>query len=298
MLKNTTIACLSFGILGLVGVSPSFAESLTLDRIKTNGSITIGYREASVPFSYLDDNQQPVGLHLDLCADIVEQVEETVGIEELEVNLLPINSSNRIPLVKNGTVDIVCGSTMNSLTRQEQVSFSVATFVPQPRWLVSANSGLDSASDLEGKTVVVTQGSAHVQLAQRLNVEDEMNLNIIQARDHAESFLTLQTGRAVAFMEDDILLAGLRASAQDPSAFDFLPEAYDQIFYGLMFAKDDAEFKELVDTVLSDQMASGQFAKTYNKWFMQPIPPNNKNLDFPMSDALKQRVLNPSDLVQ
>jgi glutamate/aspartate transport system substrate-binding protein len=279
-------------------VEPSAAaDSPTLTKIKSSGAITIGYREASIPFSYLGADQKPVGFSLDICAAIVEQIKADLKLPSLSVSYTPVNSSNRIPLIQNGTVDIECGGTANDKKRQEQVSFSVATFVSQPRWLVKADTGLKSAVDLKGKTIVVTQGSNAVGFAQAVNGKEQLGLSIVQAKDHAESFLMLNTGRAAAFMEDDILLAGLKAAASNPKALVFLPEGYAKIFYGLMFTKGDAGFKALVDDVLSRQMASGQFEKTYAKWFTGPIPPKGENLAFPLTDALKERIAHPSDAV-
>jgi glutamate/aspartate transport system substrate-binding protein len=280
-----------------IGTGPSAAaDSPTLSKIKSSGAITIGYREASIPFSYLGPDQKPVGFSLDLCAAIVDRIKADLELPNLKVNYTPVNSSNRIPLIQSGTVDIECGGTANDRKRQEQVSFSVTTFVSQPRWLVKADS-LKSASDLKGKTVVVTQGSNAVGFAQGVNAKEQLGMNIVQAKDHAESFLMLNTGRASAFMEDDILLAGLKAAAPNPNALTFLPEGYSRIFYGLMFTKGDTGFKALVDDVLAKQMASGQFEKTYAKWFNGPIPPRGENLAFPLSDTLKDRIAHPSDAV-
>lgn len=295
-MKTCENLCLSGLLVFTVLAAPAYAESVTLDRIAQNAAITIGYREASIPFSYLGADQKPVGFSLDICAKIVEAVEAKVG-KDIEVKYVPVNSSNRIPLIQNGTVDIECGGTANNKTRQEQVSFSVATFVSQPRWLVKADSGLTSAQDLAGKTIVATQGSNAVGFAQAL-VAEGLDLNIAQAKDHAESLLMVTSGRAAAFMEDDILLAGLRAAAPNPDALTFLPEAYEKIYYGLMFAKDDPEFKAVVDDTLKTMMASGEFTATYDKWFTQPIPPNGQNLDFPMGETLQARVANPSDAIE
>lgn len=293
----------AFGVLsGLVAVAafagPSTAaESPTLSKVKSNGTITIGYREASIPFSYLGPDQKPIGFSLDLCAAIVERIKTELKLPNLTVNYTPVNSSNRIPLIQSGTVDIECGGTANDKKRQKQVSFSVTTFVSQPRWLVKADSGVKTAGDLKGKTVVVTQGSNAIGFAQAANAKEHLGLNIVQAKDHAESFLMLNTGRAAAFMEDDILLAGLKAAASNPDALTFLPEGYAKVYYGLMFTKGDAGFKALVDDVLSKQMASGQFEKTYTKWFTRPIPPKGENLAFPLTDELMERIAHPSDAV-
>ncbi|WFU22544.1 amino acid ABC transporter substrate-binding protein [Bradyrhizobium sp. CB1717] len=287
----------SLAVLGVISGPAAAADSPTLARIKSNGAITIGHREASIPFSYLGPDQKPIGFSLDLCAAIVERIKAETGLPSLKVNYVPVNSSNRIPLIQSGTVDIECGGTANDRKRQEQVSFSVATFVSQPRWLVKADSGLKTAGDLKGKTVVVTQGSNAVGFAQGVNAKEQLGFNIVQAKDHAESFLMLNTGRAAAFMEDDILLAGLKAAAPNPDALIFLPEGYAKIYYGLMFTKGDTGFKALVDDVLSKQMASGQFEKTYAKWFTRPIPPKNENLAFPLTVELTERIAHPSDAV-
>ncbi len=283
--------------VGLSSPTPASAESPTLSKIKSAGAITLGYRESSIPFSYLGADQKPIGISMDLCATIVERIKSELKLGTLAVSYTPVNSSNRIPLIQNGTVDIECGGTANNLTRQKQVAFSVATFVSQPRWIVKTSSGLASVPALKSKTVVVTQGSNAVGFAQEINTKESLGLSIVQAKDHAESLLMVETGRAAAFLEDDILLAGLKAGARNPAAFAFLPEAYDRIYYGLMFPKDDPEFKTLVDGVLSEMMASGAFTGLYDKWFTMPIPPRNQNLDFPMSDALKERVTRPSDKV-
>ncbi|MBH5399635.1 amino acid ABC transporter substrate-binding protein [Bradyrhizobium sp. CNPSo 4010] len=284
-------------VIGGLGGAAAAVDSPTLARIKSNGAITIGHREASIPFSYLGPDQKPIGFSLDLCAAIVERIKAETGLTSLKVNYVPVNSSNRIPLIQSGTVDIECGGTANDRKRQEQVSFSVATFVSQPRWLVKADSGLKTAGDLKGKTIVVTQGSNAVGFAQGVNAKEQLGFNIVQAKDHAESFLMLNTGRAAAFMEDDILLAGLKAAAPNPDALIFLPEGYAKIYYGLMFTKGDTGFKALVDDVLSKQMASGQFEKTYAKWFTRPIPPKNENLAFPLTVELTERIAHPSDAV-
>lgn len=281
---------------GMSGPSAA-ADSPTFARIKSSGAITIGHREASIPFSYLGPDQKPIGFSIDLCAAIVERIKTETGLPSLKVNYVPVNSSNRIPLIQSGTVDIECGGTANDRKRQEQVSFSVATFVSQPRWLTKADSGLKTARGLKGKTIVVTQGSNAVGFAQAVNAKEQLGLNIVQAKDHAESFLMLNTGRAAAFMEDDILLAGLKAAASKPDALMFLPEGYAKIYYGLMFTKGDAGFKALVDDVLSKQMASGEFEKTYAKWFTRPIPPKGENLAFPLTDELMERIAHPSDAV-
>lgn len=269
----------------------------TLKKIKETGTITLGYRESSIPFSYLDGQQKPVGMSMDLCDVIVTKVKQQLSLSKLEVKTVAVNSSNRIPLVVNGTVDIECGGTANNAARQKQVAFSVATFVSQPMWLVRADAAVKQTAGLKGRTIVVTQGSNAVGFARKLNDDQKLDLTVIQAKDHGESMLTLDSGRAVAWMEDDILLAGEKANARNPGAFTLVPTQLDNIYYGLMFRKDDPEFKTLVDGVLGGLMKSGEFDKLYKKWYESPIPPRNMNLAFPMSDKLKERVKAPSDRI-
>ncbi|MFT3665450.1 transporter substrate-binding domain-containing protein [Piscinibacter sp.] len=290
-----TMACLA----GAALTSSAHAQATgdTLKKIKETGSITLGFRESSIPFSYLDGQQKPVGISIDLCDAIVAKVKQQLNLPRLEVKQVAVNSSNRIPLVANGTVDIECGGTANNAARQKQASFSVATFVSQPVWLVRTDAGIKQTSNLKGKTVVVTQGSNAVAFARKVNEDQKLELNIIQAKDHAESMLTLDSGRAVAWLEDDILVAGEKANARNPGAFALVGSNFDNIYYGLMFRKDDAEFKTLVDGVLGGLMKSGEFDRLYKKWFESPIPPRNMNLAFPMSDKLKERVKAPSDKI-
>lgn len=270
----------------------------TLDNIKSKNAITIGYREASIPFSYLGAAQKPIGFSLDLCAHVVDRLKRDLGTPDLQVRLTPVNSSNRIPLIQNGTIDIECGGTASNKLRLQQVSFSVSTFASQTAWLAKASSGLKTPNDLKGKTIVVTQGSDALDIAKGISQKDGLNLTIAQAKDHAESLLLLTTGRAAAWAEADILLAGMKADYSRPADLAFLKANYGTIYYyGLMFSKDDPDFKKMVDDVLSKLMASGEFAKIYEKWFMAAIPPKNINLDFPMTDALKERVAHPSDVV-
>ncbi|MGF6812593.1 glutamate/aspartate transport system substrate-binding protein [Paraburkholderia sp. Clong3] len=283
----------------LVGVACAASASAlagpTLDQIKSSKEITLGYREASVPFSYIDQNQKPVGFSLDLCAHVVDELKKSLNLPQLNVKYLPVTGANRIPLIQNGTVTIECGGTSSSAQRLQQVGFSVATFVSHSMWLTKADSGIKSAADLKGKTVVVTQGSNAVQLAKEVSEKNGLGLNVVQAHDHAESMLMLQSGRAAAFMEDDILLAAKKAEAQNPGQYKFLPDSYNTLVYGLIVPKNDPEFKAIVDKTLSNLMASGQFVQIYNKWFEKPIPPNNTNLNFPVSTDLKERIAHPSD---
>lgn len=295
MAKTGTTFSIAVAVLA-ASASIAWADSPTLDKIRSSGTLTIGYRESSVPFSYLGADQKPVGLSIDLCEAVAEKIKAALNLPELQVDYTAVNASNRIPLIQNGTVDLECGSTTNTAERQKQVAFSVATFVSQTSWLASAASGLTGADGLKGKTVVITQGSLNLALGEKINRDKGLELTILQAKEQAESLLMVKTGRASAWFEDNILQAGLVAASADPKAFVFLPDSYGAFtYYGLMLPKGDSEFKDLVDSVIEDKMASGEFTRLYEKWFTQPIAPNNQNLALPMSAALKDRVARPSD---
>jgi glutamate/aspartate transport system substrate-binding protein len=296
----TGLTTLCFGTLCFVfafASSTASAQSLgpTLQKIKDAGTITIGHRDSSVPFSYLDDSQKPIGFSLELCNLVVAKIKARLGQPDLKVAYQAVNSSNRIPLVKNGTVDIECGSTANTIARQQEVAYSVIFYAPQFKWISLKSSGLKTTEDLKGKTVVITQGTNTAQFVAKLNAEKALGMKVLQGKDHAESFLLVETGRASAFMEDDILLAGLKATAGSPDNFALLTDAFPSDPYGVMMAKGDGEFKRLVDDALTEAMKSGQYDKLYTKWFESPIPPKNINLNFPQSDKLKELVKVPSD---
>ena len=281
--------------LAIFGFRSAKAASETLDKVKELGKITFGYREASIPFAYLGADQKPAGLSIDLCSAVADKLKVVLHEPGLKIEYVPVNASNRISLLQNGTIDVECGSTTNTAERQKQVAFSVATYVTSPRWLVSASSKVTDPKDLNGQRVVITQGSLNFGVAKRIIDDLKLKVEIVQAKDHAESLLLLGTGRVTAWFEDDILIAGLVANASDPSAFQMLSATYEPSYYGLMTRRDDPEFKALVDTVIKEDMASGGFGKLYTKWFESPIPPKGQNLLLPMSAAMKARVASPSD---
>lgn len=293
--RRSSMTAVAVMWLALLDLCPAQAASQTLDKIREVSKITFGYREASIPFAYLGSDQKPTGLSLDLCLAVADKIKAALKRPELGIEYVPVNASNRIPLLQNGTIDVECGSTTNTADRQKQVSFSVATYVASPRWLVSATSRVTEPKGLDGQTVVITQGSLNFAVAKKVIDDQKLNVSIIQARDHAESLLMLETGRAVAWFEDDILVAGLVANASDPRAFRMLAATYAPSYYGLMTRKEDPEFKALVDTAIKEKMASGEFDRLYAKWFEAPIPPRGQNLKLPMSDAMKVRVSSPSD---
>jgi len=292
LLPRLAIATLSFAMLD---IHPGQAASQTLEKIKEVGRIAFGYREASIPFAYLGADNKPTGLSLELCAAVAGRIKSELKRPALEIEYIPVNASNRIPLLQNGTIDIECGSTTNTAERQKQVSFSIATYVASPRWLVATASAVVDLNGLDGQTIVVTQGSLNFAGAQKSISDQKLNTKIVQGKDHAESLLMLSTGRAAAWFEDDILVAGLVANSLDPKAYRMLSATYAPTYYGLMVPREDPEFKALVDSVIKQKMASGEFDRLYTKWFEQPIPPKGQNLLLPMSEAMKARVAAPSD---
>jgi glutamate/aspartate transport system substrate-binding protein len=296
-MKKLFLGLAASGLVVALGLGGASAQSLgpTLQKIKDSGTITVGNRDSSVPFSYLGEGQQPIGFSLELCNLVVAKVKTRLGLPDLKLAYQAVNSSNRIPLVKNGTVDIECGSTANTIARQQEVAYSVIFYAPQFKWIALKASGLKTSDDLKGKTVAVTQGTNTSQFVAKLNTEKGLGMKILQGKDHAESFLLVDTGRAAAFMEDDILLAGLKATAADPDKFGFLSDDFPSDPYGVMMSKSDPGLKQLVDEALTEAMKSGQYDKLYTKWFESPIPPKNINLNFPQSDKLKALIKSPSD---
>jgi glutamate/aspartate transport system substrate-binding protein len=294
---NSAIGIIAATCLLVGAEAPAAAEDLegTIKKIKETGSITIGYRESSLPLSYLDDKLMPVGFSIELCKHVVDAVKAKLGMSDLNVKYNPVTSATRIPLVANGTVDIECGSTANMTIRQQQVGFSYTFFVPQFKWIVRVDSNIRSADDLRGKTVAVTAGTNTAVFVNKMNNGENLGMTITQGKDHAESFLLVETGRAGAWMEDDVLLAGFRANAKSPADFKLLDKSYPSDPYALMIRKDDPQFKALVDEALAQLMRSGEFEKHYTQWFERPIPPRGVNMDLPMSDALKHDIKEPND---
>jgi glutamate/aspartate transport system substrate-binding protein len=268
----------------------------TLKSIKESGSITIAYREYSMPFSYLDDNQKPVGFAMDICYKIVDAVKNELKLDKLEVKLVPVTSSNRIPLMANGTVDIECGSTTNNAEREKQVSFTNTHFLTASRFVSKKSSNLNTIDDLKGKTVVSTAGTTNIKQVTEANVARNLGATIIPAKDNAEAFLMVDTDRAVAFVMDDVLLAGLVAGAKDPSMYAISKDAFSKPEpYGIMLRRDDPAFKKVVDAATAAVYTSGEAQKLYNKWFMEKIPPKGLNMNMPISPELKAEFAKPSD---
>ena len=277
-------------------VTPVVAqESTTLKKIKDTGSITLGHRESSIPFSYYDDKQQVIGYSHELMLKVVDEIKTNLKLAKLDTRLMPVTSANRITLIQNGTVDIECGSTTNNLERQKQVSFSSTIFVIGTRLMTKKDSGIKDFADLTGKNAVTTAGTTSERLLRKMNEDKKMGMNIISAKDHGEAFLTLETGRAVAFMMDDALLYGEMAKAKKPGDWIVIGTAHSKEAYGCMVRKNDPEFKKLVDASLTKAMTSGDAEKIYTKWFMAPIPPKGLNLNMPLSDEMKAAYKAPND---
>ncbi|EMJ9774114.1 TPA: glutamate/aspartate ABC transporter substrate-binding protein [Morganella morganii] len=273
------------------------AEELagTLKKINDSGVIVVGHRESSVPFSYYDNQQNVVGYSQDYSNHIVDAVKKTLNKPDLQVKLIPVTSQNRIPLLQNGTFDFECGSTTNNLARQQQAAFSNTIFVVGTRLLTGKDSGIKDFADLAGKNVVVTSGTTSEMLLNKLNDEKQMKMRIISAKDHGDAFRTLESGRAVAFMMDDALLAGERAKAKKPDNWVIVGTPQSEEAYGCMLRKDDPQFKALIDKTVSDAQTSGDAEKSYTRWFKQPIPPKNLNLNFELSDEMKGLFKAPND---
>ncbi|CAM2194387.1 glutamate/aspartate ABC transporter substrate-binding protein [Paraburkholderia sp. A1RI_3L] len=288
-------AALLLATLGFVACAANAQESGTLKKIKDTGVIALGHRESSIPFSYYDDKQNVIGYSYEFQMKVVDAVKQKLNMPNLKVKFIPVTSQNRIPLVQNGTVDIECGSTTNNLERQQQAAFSDTIFVIGTRLMTKKDSGIKDFADLKGKTVVTTAGTTSERLLRKMNQDKNLGMNIISAKDHGESFQTLETGRAVAFMMDDALLAGERAKSKTPGDYVIVGAPQSREAYGCMMRKNDPEFKKVVDDAIAKVETSGEADKIYKKWFESPIPPKGLNLNFPESDDMKALFKSPND---
>ena len=290
-------ALLLTAVTATLMTTQSSAQDLagTLKKIKETGSISIGHRESSIPFSYLDDKQQPIGYAMDLCMKIVDAVRTELKLPALKVALQPVTSSNRIPLLQNGTIDLECGSTTNSVARQQQVAFGPTYFVINVTAAVKKSSGISTLAELNGKNISTTSGTTAVPLLKGFEKTKHVDVKEIYGKDHAESFLLMADDRAVAFVMDDILLAGQIANSKAPDAYKILTESLRQEPYSMMLRKDDPQFKSLVDKTIGGVMKSGEIEKIYAKWFTSPVPPKGVNLNFQQTPPLKDAFKNPND---
>ena len=277
--------------------NPTPAQDLSgaLKKIKETGAITLGHRESSVPFSYYDDKQQVVGYAMELCHRIVDAVKSELKLAKLEVNLNPVTSATRIPLIANGTVDLECGSTTNNVEREKQVSFTITHFVTANRFVSKKAGNLKTVEDLRGKTIVSTSGTTNIKQITEINGQKGLNLNILAAKDHAEAFLMVETGRAAAFVMDDILLYSLVAGSKAPGDYVISADALSVEPYGIMLPRGDASFKKVVDEEMISTYRSGAINAIYDKWFLKPIPPKGINLNVPMSASFKKVIASPTD---
>ncbi len=270
-------------------------DSPTLKKIKDSGSITIGHRDSSIPFSYYDDKQQVVGYAMDICMKIVDAIKAELKMPNIKVNLNPVTSATRIPLMANGTIDLECGSTTNNLERQKQVAFTNTHFVTANRYVAKKSSNIKSLADLKGKTVVSTAGTTNIKWATEENAKQNLGMSILTGKDHAESFLMVETGRAEAFFMDDILLASLVANSKAPGDYVIGAEAYTVEPYGIMLRRDDPGFKKVVDDATAKLYKSADMQAIYKKWFQAAIPPKGINLNNPPSPQLAKALANPTD---
>jgi glutamate/aspartate transport system substrate-binding protein len=290
---------IAFAVLAVVAqLSLAIAQDLTgtLRKIKENGYITLGYREGSVPFSYLDDRNQPVGFSMDICAKIVEAVKSKLGLDKLDVILTPVTPSTRIPLLANGLIDLECGNTTNNAERQKQVSYTNTHFLTASRYVAKVTSNIKTIDDLKGKTVVSVSGSTNIKQVFEANATKNLGMTIIAAKDGGEAFLMVETGRAAAYVQDDIVLSGLVALSKDPKAYIISEDAFSPPEpYGIILRRDDLPFKKVVDDATAGLYRSPDGPALYAKWFTQPIPPKRINLNAPMSPAMKRAFERPTD---
>ena len=291
-MKRIALGLFSAALLASFGAT---AQDGTLGKVKSSGTITIGHRDASVPFSYYDDKQQPIGYAMDLCHTIVDAVKAELKMPNLKVNYQLVTSANRIPLMANGTIDLECGSTTNNIARQEQVWFTMTHFVTANRWIAKKSSNIKSLQDLKGKTIVSTAGTTNIKQITEINAAQNLGMNIISANGHPEAFQMVETGRAVAFVMDDILLASLAAQSRSPNDYEISAQQLSVEPYGSMVRKDDKAFKAVVDRAMQNIDKSGQIRGIYEKWFQKPIPPKGINLALPMGAAFQKVVAKPTD---
>ena len=291
-LRTLLLLCLCWLCRDGVGAE---RDSTTLRKIKASGVITIGYREGSVPFSYLDNHHQPVGFSMDICNKVVIAIRERLNMKSLAVRLVPMTPATRIPLVANGTIDLECGVTTNTPERQKSVAFSVTTFVTESRLVSRRELPIRGIEDMRGKKVITTIGTTSMRYLNDLNRTRKLGIEIMAGRDDADSFLMVVAGRAQAYAMDEVLLRSFIANAEHPEAYLISNEALSIEPYGIMLNKNDPVFKRAVDEAIVAQFRSGEFARIYERWFERPIPGQGINLKLPMSDALKAVIAHPID---
>jgi glutamate/aspartate transport system substrate-binding protein len=294
MKKTWIAAALSAALAAALSAGAAHAAD-TLTKIKESSSAVMGVRESSGALSYTLGDGKYAGFHVEVCEKVLADVQKKLGLAKMEVKFQPVTSQNRIPLVQNGTVDIECGSTTNNAARQKDVSFAVTTYVEEVRIAVKANSGITSIGQLNGRNVATTTGTTSVQLLRKHERATGVDFKEVFGKDHADSFLLLETGRADAFVMDGQILAGNIAKSKAPADYKIVGEVLSVEPIAIMVRKDDPNFKKMVDDSLVAMMKSGEMAKLYDKWFVQAIPPSNTKVGLPASDATKMAWANPND---
>lgn len=293
--KFTNIYATSAMILGLLLSSASYAASPTLDKIKSSGAITMGVRESSIPMSYTTGDSRFDGYHVEICRMILGDIKNKLGISALRINYQPVTSQNRVPLVQNGTVDIECGTTTNNAARAKDVSFANTLYVEEVRIAVKANSGITSIAQLNGKKVATTTGTTSVQLLRKHEKANGVDFDEVFGKDHADSFLLLESGRADAFVMDGSILAGNIANAKNPKDFKIVGEVLSTEPIAIMVRKDDPEFLATVNAAIAKIVANGSMPKLWDKWFLKPISPKNIVVSLELSPATKNAWANPNN---
>ena len=288
------LAVAACAICAMVAAPALAQDSVTLKRIKDKKTIVLGVREASVPFSYLDDKKQYVGYSVDLCMKIVDAVKAELKMPDLKVSMVTMVPSARVQMVMNGDVDLECGSTTNSVERQKMVSFVVTTFFTGTRMLVKTESKIKDYKDLKGKPVVVTSGTTNERAIKNYNLDESLNMRFVQVKDHNEALAALDNGSAAAFPMDDVLLYSMRATAKNPADYTVVGDFLTHEPYGIMIRKDDAPLKKLADGAVTALFKSGEINKIYARWFESPIPSKNVNLNIPMNSTLKKNIRSPN----
>lgn len=287
------LLCLAVGLLAQV--APAAEDSPTLRKIRESGVIALGYRDQSVPFSYLDEAQRPIGYSMAICERIVEAVKARLGLRDLDKRLVPVTSATRVPMVANGTVDLECGVTTNNVERQRQVAFTLTTFVAESRLLSKKRAPVMRLEQLRGKIVTSTVGTTSLRHLQDLYSARGLDMNILAARDDPDAFRLVETDRAAAYAMDDVLLRGTIANSRHPEDYVISDEALAVEPYGIMLAKGDPAFKKLADDTIVRLFRSGEILKLYRQWFQSPIAPNGVNIGLPMSSAMKRVIEHPTD---
>ena len=294
-MKKTLLMPLAISIIGLFSAPAAFAQQSTLDKIRSSGAVTMGVRESSGALSYTLGDGKYAGFHVEICNTVLRDIQKQLNMKTLDIKYSPVTSQNRIPLLQNGTVDIECGSTTNNATRQKDVAFAVTTYVEEIRIAVKANSGITSLNQLNGKKVATTTGTTSVQLLRKHERATGVNFEEIFGKDHSDSFLLLESGRADAFVMDGSILAGNIANARNPGDYRIVGEVIAVEPIAIMMRKDDPSFKKAVDESIIKMMKDGTLTKLWDKWFMQPIPPKNARVGLALSDSTKQAWSSPND---